>query len=315
MSALRDSLAAYVALRRALGTKLKEPAATLGQFVTFLEKEGATFITTERAIRWAKEHAWVQRDTWARRLSMVRGFASWLSTQDPRTQIPPARALKAGRRRRKSYIYTDEEIGRLMAEASRMHSRTGLRARTYETLLGLLAATGLRPGEALALDRNDVDLDNAILTIRQTKFGKTRFVPIETSTCAALTRYATERDNLCPQPHSDAFLLSVRGSRLVGCSTRSTFVRLSYRVGLRSKRGTKRYERGPRLQDFRHTFATRKLIEWYSAGVDVARELPTLSTYLGHVLISDTYWYLQAIPELLQRATDYLVTKRKAGTP
>ncbi len=304
MSALRDSLAAYVSLRRALGTKLREPAGTLGQFVTFIEGEGATFITTERSIRWATQHEGVQRNTWARRLSMVRGFASWLSASDPRTEIPPKGALRPGRTRRQSYIYSDDEIGRLMAEASRMRSRTGMRAWTYMTLFGLLASTGLRPGEALALDRADVDLADAKLTVRQTKFGKSRLVPFDASTCAALSSYAKERNIRYPVPRSDAFLVSERGLRLVGCSARSVFVRLSQRVGLRSRGERGRDGQGPRLQDFRHTFATRRLIEWYRCGVDVTRAMPTLSTYLGHVLISDTYWYLQSVPELLQCATD-----------
>lgn len=315
MSALRDALAAYISLRRALGTRLKEPAETLGQFVDFIEKEGATFITTERAIRWATQHDWVQHNTWARRLSMVRGFASWLSTSDPRTEIPPKGAIRSGRTRRQSYIYTDDETGRLMAEASRMRSRTGMRAWTYTTLLGLLASTGLRPGEALALNCADVDLIDAILTVRQTKFGKSRLVPLDASTCTALSGYAKERNRRCPEPRSDAFLVSERGLRLVGCSARSAFVRLSQRVGLRPRGDRGRDGHGPRLQDFRHTFATRRLIEWYRSGVDVARAMPTLSTYLGHVLISDTYWYLQSVPELLQCATDRLQANRKAVSP
>ena len=212
MSALRDALAAYISLRRALGTRLKEPAETLGQFVDFIEKEGATFITTERAIRWATQHDWVQHNTWARRLSMVRGFASWLSTSDPRTEIPPKGAIRSGRTRRQSYIYTDDETGRLMAEAPDASDHGGIHAWTYTTLLGLLASTGLRPGEALALNCADVDLIDAILTVRQTKFGKSRLVPLDASTCTALSGYAKERNRRCPEPRSDAFLVSERVS-------------------------------------------------------------------------------------------------------
>ena len=174
MSALRDTLAKYVAIRRALGSQLGEPAVTLGHFVEFLEREGAQFITMELALRWAQEPEGVQRATWARRLSMVRGFAAWLSALDPRTEVPPRRILEARRQRNKPHIFTDYEIGRLMAEAARLSSPTGLRALTHVTLIGLLAATGLRPGEALALDTADVDLQSAVLTIRQSRVERWR---------------------------------------------------------------------------------------------------------------------------------------------
>jgi integrase len=167
---------------------------TLGHFVEFLEREGAEFITTQLALRWAMEPKLVQRATWARRLGMVRRFAAWLSPVDPRTEVPPRRLINAQRRGKKPHIFTDQEIERLMAEAARLPSPTGLRALTYVTLIGLLAATGLRPGEALALDIPDVDLQNGVLAIRQTKFGKSRFVPAEDSTRSAVARYAEQLD-------------------------------------------------------------------------------------------------------------------------
>ena len=158
----------------------------------------------------------VQRATWARRLGMVRRFATWFSTIDARTQVPPHRLLAPRRRRNKPHIFTEQEIARLMAEATRLASPTGLRALTYTTLIGLLTATGLRPGEALALDRSDVDLETGILAIRQTKFGKSRFVPVSDSTRAALQEYAKQRDALRPNRRTDAFLVSERGARLKG---------------------------------------------------------------------------------------------------
>ena len=238
---------------------------------------------------------------------MVRRFAVWLSAFDPQTEVPPPRLLPARKRRRRPHIFTDEEIERLMAEAARRRSPTGLRALTYATLLGLLASTGLRPGEALALDRSDVDLDNGILSIRQTKFGKSRIVPIELSTRAALQQYAERRDALCARPRSQAFLLAERGGRVHGGSARRMFALLSCAIGLRPVIGPRRWGRGPRLQDFRHPFATRRLVEWYRAGLDVERELPKLSTYLGHVEVGLTYWYIEAVPELLALATQRLV--------
>jgi integrase len=310
MNALRKSLRQYVALRRALGTKLREPAATLERFVDFLEREKAAFSTSELALRWAMQPQSVQRATWARRLSMARGFALWLSTIDPRPQVPPHRLLPSRRRRNKPHIFSPQEIGRLMKEAARLVSPTGLRALTYTTLIGLLTATGLRPGEALALNKSDVDLDNGILSIRQSKFGKSRFVPLADSTRAALVKYAKQRDRLCLLSRTDAFLVSERGQRLDGCIARRTFARISCAAGVRPATGSRRIGHGPRLQDFRHCFATRKLIEWYRAGLDVGRELPKLATYLGHVDVAHTYWYLEAVPELLQLATDRLGARR-----
>ena len=304
MNGLRDALPQYVALRRALGTKLQEPARTLERFLDFLEREGSEFITSELALRWAMEPQGVQRATWARRLGMVRRFAAWFSTIDARTEVPPHRLLAPRPKRNKPHIFTEQEVGQLMAAATRLGSPTGLRALTYTTLIGLLTATGLRPGEALALDRSDVDLETGILAIRQTKFGKSRFVPVSDSARAALQEYAKQRDALRPSRRTDAFLVSEHGARVQGCTARRTFARISRTFGLRPATESRRIGRGPRLQDFRHCFATRKLIEWYRAGVDVGREMPKLTTYLGHVDIAHTYWYLEAVPELLQLATD-----------
>lgn len=313
MSALRDALPQYVALRRALGTKLQEPARALEHFVEFLEREGSEFIASELALRWAMEPKGVQRATWARRLSMVRRFAAWFSTIDARTEVPPYRLLASRRVRNKPHIFTEQEISQLMTEAARLVSPTGLRALTYTTLIGLLTTTGLRPGEALALDTSDVDLGNGILAIRQTKFGKSRFVPVSDSTRAALQKYAKQRELLHPHRRTDAFLVSERGARVQGCTARRTFARISRTIGLRTATGSRRSGRGPRLQDFRHCFATRKLIEWYRAGVDVAREMPKLTTYLGHVEVAHTYWYLEAVPELLELATERLCGRHVGG--
>jgi integrase len=306
VSPLRDALEQYLGIRRALGTKLVEPGGTLVQFVAFLEREGSSRITTALALRWAMTPQGVQRATWARRLSMVRRFAAWLSTVDPQTEVPPPGALPGRRRRRRPHIFTDAEVRRLMTEATRRQSRAGLRPLTYTTLIGLLAATGLRPGEALALDTTDVDLDHALLSIRQTKFGKSRVVPVEASTRAALQQYVERREALCVRSHSPAFLLLEKGQRVLGSTARRMFAVLSCAIGLRPTVGKRRLGRGPRLQDFRHTFATRRILEWYQAGLDVERELPKLATYLGHVDIGLTYWYIESVPELLAHATTRL---------
>ena len=315
MGTIRDSLIQYVAVRRALGTKLYEPALALDHFVDLLEREGAEFITTDLAMRWAMEPKLAQRATWGRRLSQVRGFAAWLSVTDIRNEVPPKRLLSARRRRNPPHIYTNQEIDLLMTQAARLHSRTGMRALTYSTLIGLLVATGLRPSEAIGLDRSDVDLVNGILSVRESKFGKSRFVPIEESTRAALERYTQCRDRICQLRLSDAFLIGERGMRLNGCSARCMFARISRAVGLRAPTEHGRIGYGPRLQDFRHSFATGRLIEWYHAGLDVTLELPKLATYLGHVDIGLTYWYIEAVPELLQFAAKYLDKDRPGEQP
>lgn len=306
MGTIRDSLIQYVAVRRALGATFYEPALALDHFVDLLEREGAEFITTDLSMRWAMESKLVERATWGRRLSQVRGFARWLSAIDSRNEIPPTRLLSARRRRNPPHIYTAREIDDLMAQAARLHSRTGMRALTYSTLIGLLVATGLRPGEAIRLDRSDVDLVNGILSIRESKFGKSRFVPVDESTRAALACYAQGRDRLCLQQFSEAFLVGEHGKRLNACSVRSMFVRISRTTGLRAATDDGRDGYGPRLQDFRHSFATGRLVEWYRAGLDVSRELPKLAAYLGHVNVGLTYWYIEAVPELLELAASYL---------
>jgi integrase len=306
VSTLHDALTEYLQTRRAFGTQLRWPEPSLRKFVDFVAAGGDGFVTTDTALRWAVQSAGVQRATHARRLQLVRGFASWLQATDPRTQVPPHRLLPAQTLRPVPHIYNDREIAELMAAAGQLRSRSGLRRTTFRTLLGLLAATGLRPGEALALDVSDVDLISGVITVRESKFGKSRFVPLEESARVALTAYAKIRDTVHPCRAARAFLVTERGTRLVACTTRRTFAMMSVATGLRPAPAPRRLGRGPRLQDFRHTFATRRLIEWYRAGLDVDRLMPRLATYLGHVSVTETYWYIQAVPELLLLATERL---------
>src|ERR1035441_9274438 len=212
MKSLQDHLTEYIAARRALGSRLEEPAQTLRQFVKFLTRKKARFITIQLALEWSQQSQGVQRATWARKLSMVRQFARWLSVIEPRHQIPPRRLLDVRHRRNKPYIYSDEEIARLMTEAAGLVSPKGMKALNLETLIGLLAATGLRPGEASALETGDVDFQAEILVIRESKFGKSRHVPIHKSTVAALKRYARQRDQMFRNPGSSFFFVSDRGT-------------------------------------------------------------------------------------------------------
>ena len=305
MKRLEQALNEYLRIRRSLGYRLREPEGLLRNFIAFLQAERVSYITRRVALRWATQPAKAQPATWAGRLGILRRFAIWHSATEPRTEIPPAGLLPHRYRRKPPHIYSDEEIEIVLRESQQLPSPNGLRARTYTTLFGLLVATGMRVNEALGLDRVDVDLERGILYIRRTKFGKSRYVPVHASTVAALKKYAEVRDRVFPAPLIPAFFISEKNSRTTEWMARYTFAKLSQRVGLRAS--AKGHGHGPRLQDMRHRFAARTLIHWYRAGLDVERELPKLSTYLGHVHVNDTYWYLEAVPELLQLATDRLI--------
>jgi len=303
MSTLRDALEMYLSVHRSLGTQLQRPGSLLLRFVEFMEGQGAVVINCQLALRWATEPIAATPATWASRLADVRRFAAWLSATEPNTEVPPLGLLAHRYRRRPPYIYSDHEIEQLLDATAELPSQSGLRAQTYVALFGLIATTGLRLGEAVGLDRDDVDLNSGVLAIRRSKFGSSRFVPIHDSTCAALKRYAKQRDQLCPRTSSAAFFLSERGIGVTQCSARYNFAVVSRVVGLRAPASGYRHGHGPRLHDMRHRLAAKTLIRWYREGRNVECELPKLSTYLGHVHIADTYWYIEAIPELLQLAT------------
>jgi integrase/recombinase XerD len=307
MSRLEQALKDYLRIRRTLGFQLRLPASLLENFVAFLRAAGASYITTELALRWATQPTPAQPATWAARLGMVRRFAIWLRTIEPRTEIPPAGLLQHRYRRKTPHIYSEAEIGRLLCHTQRLRSRKGLRAHTFTTLFALLVVTGMRVNEALGLDRSDVDLTLGILYIRRTKFGKSRHVPIHVSTVDALKKYVEVRDRLFAAPLIPAFFISEDGRRITDWKARYTFAKLSQQLGLRAS--VKGHGCGPRLHDMRHRFAARTMVRWYRAGLDVERELPRLATYLGHVHVNHTYWYLEAVPELLQLATDRLIER------
>jgi integrase len=307
MNLLERALEDYISIRRALGSQFRQPASLLRNFVAFLRTEGESHITTTLALRWATQPTGVDPFRWAARLGMVRRFAIWNSAIDPRTEIPSADLLPFHRRRKPPHIYSDEEIERLLRRTRQLPSSKKLRARTFTTLFGLLVASGMRINEALSLDRSDVDLGRGILHIRRTKFRKSRYVPVHATTVAALKKYGKVRDHLFSAPSTPAFFISERGRRIPAKTAQYNFAKVSQQVGLRV--AAKNHGRGPRLHDLRHRFATRTLIQWYRGGLDVERELPKLSAYLGHVHVNDTYWYLEAVPELLQLATHRLIPR------
>ena len=300
MNDLRTLLDEYLATRRALGVRMEAAGRYLKRFVAFAVECEALFITTELALRWATKPNDAQPAQWAKRLGLVRGFARFANAVDPRHQIPPQGLIAHRFRRPQPYIYSDREITDLSAAARELSGTTGLRPFTYAALLALLAVTGMRTSEILNLDRDDVDLVGGVLTVRDSKFGKSRHIPLHESTGLALRRFAARRDRLCPAPRDPAFFLNESGTRITESTLRWTFVRLSRRTGLREPAKSSGY--GPRLLDLRHSFAVGTLVRWYRDGVDVERHIPRLATWLGHAHVSDTYWYLTATPELMQAA-------------
>ena len=310
MKSLQNAIEDYIALRRSLGFKLDDMAADLTKFASFLEQKAAPYITTALALEWAMQSTDHLPSHWARRLGFVRVFARHWSATDPRTEIPPAGLLPFRAQRARPYLYTEQEIQRLLAAAKSLSPASGLRPWTYHCLFGLLAVSGLRISEAIKLERQDVDFYQGVLTIRQTKFNKNRLIPLHTSTRDVLSEYAEHRDRLVPDPSSSCFLLNDCGRCLERSAVRRTFYDLSRQIGLRGPAD----HTGPRIHDFRHRFALNTLIQWYRAGEDIERRLPVLSTFLGHAHVADTYWYLSIHPELMGLATSRLEQRWEAGS-
>jgi len=289
-------------MRRGLGFKLHYAENALLDFVAWMECKRTARITTRLALEWAQKPKTALPSHWARRLSFVRSFARYQSTIDPLTEIPPEGLLPYRPQRARPYIYTDQEIACLLTAARSLLPRGGLRSWKYYCLLGLLSVTGLRLGEALNLKLDDIDLRNNVLTIEKAKFGKSRLVPIHPSTQKVLAKYLRQRVRLLGGCASTYLFTSGTGNRLDKADVHRTFYVLSRQIGLRGPTAS----RGPRLHDFRHRFAVQTLLNWYRCGLEIEQLLPTLSTYLGHVHVSDTYWYLTAFPELMGQAVERL---------
>jgi integrase/recombinase XerD len=309
MTTLGDAMDAYLRLRRDLGFKLVQAERWLQAFIAFMEVRQAAVITTELALAWAMLPVHAQPACWAKRLMAVRLFARYQRASDPRTEVPPAGLVPYHPRRAKPYLYTQEEVARLLCAAA-LPPTDGLRGCTYACLLGLLAVTGLRIGEALALAGADVDLPAGLLTIRSSKFGKSRLVPLHASTVQALSAYARRRENGGGLAAAPRFFVSERGTPLRASTVRRTFRLLCRQVGLQATAGSDE----PRLHHFRHRFATETLLQWYRSGEEVERQLPILSTFLGHTCIADTYWYLSACPELMEQAVARLEQRWEAAS-
>jgi integrase len=295
MSPLREALDDYLTIRRHVGFKLETPGRLLAQFVEFLERSGQSTITTELALAWATQPVGVKKHRYRQRLGMIRGFARYLSTLDPTTEIPPRDLLPSTQQRIAPYIYSPAEIERMMSAAKALSPP--VRGATVQTVIGLLAASGMRLGEALALNDGDVDFDAGVITAVG-KWGKQREIPIHPTTVAALRAYQRIRDRCWPDRPTPALFITRNGLRLTKGAFGKSFRAVIAVAGLEGAGERAR----PRPHDLRHAFAVRTLIGWHQAGVDIRREMPVLSTYLGHVYPADTFWYLQAVPELLQLA-------------
>ncbi len=308
MKALRPALADYLRLRRALGYQLVRTEKLLNQFLDYLDAQQATRVTVELALDWAQLPDNSDGSWWAYRLAAVRGFAAFLHTLDPATEIPSTDLLPDRSHRASPYLYSTADVQALLTATGTLS--TPLRRATFSTLIALLAVTGMRVGEAMALDRSDIDANNNLLLVRQAKFGKTRELIVHPSTIKGLAEYARLRDQLAPASGSNAVLVSLAGTRLLYCNVHWTWQRLVHTAGLAARSSACR----PRIHDLRHSFAVQSMLDAYDAGLDGQHRLTLISTYLGHVHPASTYWYLSASPELMAAAGQRLETYL-AGRP
>ena len=300
MSQLSVHIEEYLALRRALGFKMELAARLLAQFDRYCARIGVTRVTTEAAVAWATAPAGSSPGWWAQRLGIVRGFAAWAQTQDPRVEVPPADLLPGRAGRVVPYLYSDADIVALLAATDDLP--VPLQRHTYRTLIGLLSVTGLRIGEVIRLGRDDVHADRRVVRVVNSKFGKSREIPLHASSIEALRRYAEHRDQRFPAPPCGRFFLSSKGTPLRYSVVQPTFATLARQAGLQPRSPRCK----PRLHDIRHTMAIRALADCYAAGGDVHAVLPLLATWMGHGDPSSTYWYCSASPELLSLAGRWL---------
>jgi integrase/recombinase XerD len=306
MSPLWGHVEDYLRLRRALGYKLERAGYLLPKLVTYVEAAGSATLTIELAVSWARLPANARPNHWAARLAVARGFARYLQTIEPTTQVPPAGVFPSRRHRPAPYLWSQRDLRRLLAGARTL--RSPLRAATYEALFGLLAVSGMRVGEAVGLDRDDVDFQAGVITIRQAKFDRTRLVPLHATTTAALRAYATQRDGLCAAPCSTAFFVSNAGTPLNRSHVAKTLRTITTAMGLRTATVH------PTAHQLRHSFAVRTLIGWQHSGASIDERIAALSVYLGHVSPADTYWYLSATPELMALAAQRLDSRSGSTT-
>jgi integrase len=294
-ASFRPLVEEYLAYRRGLGFALDSPAWLLRDFARYADRVGHEGpLSSELAVGWALRSRSSDPAQAARRLSTVRQFARYRALLDPATEVPPAGLLGRVPRRRQPHIYSDGELAALLQQAGLLLPRRGLRPRTYVAFFSLLAASGLRLSEACRLEDDDVDLDEGVLTVREGKFRKARLVPLHPTTVEALARYAACRDAF-ELAEPGRFFRTERSPALTPAAVEKTFSRIRQRLGWSAQGRARR----PRIHDLRHSFAVRRLLCWYAEGAELEHKLLALSTYLGHAHVTDTYWYLSGVPELM----------------
>lgn len=296
----------YIAHRHSMGFRVTDDKdggvlRSFGRYADQVKHQGP--ISTALLIQWATRTGYNASIRSARRLALARGFAQYRRLFDPDTEIPPIGILGSSRYlRSEPHIYSDQEISALQEAAAKIRPRHGLRPRTYVALFGMLACSGMRVSEALCMNDADVDLDQRLVTIRWGKFGKSRLLPIHPSTVRALHEYRQSRDHHLAGTVSSAFFVNEDGSRLLYHQVRHAFMRIRLKLGWASARRG----RLPRIHDLRHTFAVRFLLRCYQTGGNVDQKIADLATYLGHVNVTKTYWYLTGVPELMAVVGDRL---------
>jgi integrase/recombinase XerD len=299
---LAHELDRYLAVRRSLGYDLGTTARALRRFVQYADGLGATHISTDLFLRWQGAFGNARRSTWGARFVMVRLFSQWLHGLDAAHEVLPRGLVPYRYCRTRPYIFTNAQVVAIIEEAARLPSVYGMRGQTCSTLFGLIAVTGMRINEAVSLNAHDIDLDEGLIHFRRGKLGKERLLPLDDSVIERLRAYASERDRLLgttPVP----FFVKCDGSRLGDCGARYNFAHVCQRIGLREPQDERRHGRGPRIHDLRHSFAAKTMIDWYRSGQDPAREMIKLTTWLGHASPDHTYWYIEAVPELLELAS------------
>lgn len=301
MKTLTHRLEEYLALRRAMGYSLDSTGRLLGKFTEYADLKGQHTITTSLFLDWKASFGNANPNTWAQRLGMVRMFAIWLAQRDDQTEVPPTQLLPGNQKRNTPYIYSKSEIASIVEEAGKLPSDYGTRGALWRTFFGLVSVTGMRVSEAIKLDNSDVDMKNAVVTVQQGKNNRIRQLPIDQSVVEQLNDYAQLRDQFI-NTASDRFFLKEDGIPASACGARYNFAQVSMKVGLRSQQRFCRHGHGPRIHDLRHTFAVHTILEWFREERNIEREMYKLSNYLGHTKPKNTYWYIEAIPELMQLA-------------
>jgi len=311
---LSQELQRYLTIRRNLGYELYTEERILKRFVSFLESKNEKHITAGLFLEWKQVFGIASQSTWARRLGIIRLFASWLYSLDKHHEIPPQSLITSHCRRKQPFIYTDDQISSIVETASLLPSSNGIRSITYPAFYGLVSVTGLRISEAIALNDQDVDLENGIVTVLNGKNGNDRILPITECTNNQLKEYTRKRDRLLGYT-PDPFFVSDDYIRLTDCAVRYNFAVIGKMIGLRTEQPFHKHGVGPRIHDLRHTFAVKVMIKWYKEDKNIDQEMLKLVNYLGHKKLTHTYWYIEAVPELLalasQRAENHLEKEAK----